>query len=284
MGCGASLSKDDAPNAATVEAYQDEATSPPASGADRQSGSYRARKQGTDISVSTAVPGSASSSTTAGSNSRGGSDDCLPGQLTSPKAMATPSSLQAADVDAAPDACIRLQKAREMLEAYNSFFEHIGIRKGWRTPPFSKEEVQIPFWAASEVVVNVRQWLDENSDGMVLRQLEGSSMNFLWGWAPGKCPVGSQAVFEEFFRGLVEATLSDGHGLVEGLDKATVDYYVSCHSLLANPGQLSFPERGASEEACTVAVAEAIPAEPKAPPAVSTTDLVVRPAGSGASA
>ncbi|CAE7735850.1 unnamed protein product, partial [Symbiodinium pilosum] len=32
--------------------------------------------------------------------------------------------------------------SHEICNAYNFFFEHIGIRKGWRTPPFKKEDVQ----------------------------------------------------------------------------------------------------------------------------------------------
>lgn len=126
------------------------------------------------------------------------------------------------------------QRAFEILGSYNAFFEHIGLRKGWRTAPFDRDEVQAPFLAAAEVVTLVRAKLDgEGSGGMVLRQLEGSSMNFLWGWSPDKRPGSSPAALEEFFRGLVFATLSDARGLVEGLRTETVEYYVSCHPLLA---------------------------------------------------
>merc|ERR1712107_22379 len=79
----------------------------------------------------------------------------------------------------------------EIFDAYNFFFEHIGLRKGWRTAPFRREDVQAPFWAAAEVVVDVRGWLDAQRGGteIVLRQVEGSAMNFLWGWNPDKPPV-----------------------------------------------------------------------------------------------
>lgn len=138
------------------------------------------------------------------------------------------------------------QKAGEILAAYNFFFEHIGIRKGWRQAPFGFEEVQAPFKAAAEVVVVVRARLDAERGGvLVLRQVEGSAMNFLWGWSPSRPPGISYKALADFFRGLVFATLSDGRGLVEGLDPMTVESYVCRHPLLA------------SEEALAAAAAEA---------------------------
>jgi len=121
--------------------------------------------------------------------------------------------------------------SHEILAAYNFFFEHIGIRKGWRTPPFKREDVQGPFMAAAEVVAVVRHRIDELGQGMVLRQLEGSSHDFLWGWSPEKAPNQAPHLMD-FFRGLVFATMSDANGLVEGLDDATLDYYVQSHPIL----------------------------------------------------
>eukprot|EP00931_Biecheleriopsis_adriatica_P054803 TRINITY_DN32284_c0_g2_i1.p1 TRINITY_DN32284_c0_g2~~TRINITY_DN32284_c0_g2_i1.p1 ORF type:complete len:365 (-),score=108.47 TRINITY_DN32284_c0_g2_i1:126-1220(-) len=146
--------------------------------------------------------------------------------------------------------------ACEILGAYNFFFEHIGIRKGWRTPPFKKEEVQGPFMASAEVVAVVRKRIDEQGGGMVLRQLEGSSHDFLWGWSPEKRPA--QAL-EEFFRGLVFATLSDAKGLVEGLDSATVDYYVRSHPILEQSSAVATAACAEKGEAA-VAVASDAPA------------------------
>lgn len=142
--------------------------------------------------------------------------------------------------------------SHEIFNGYSFFFEHIGIRKGWRTPPFKKEDVQAPFMASAEVVAVVRHRIDEQGNGMVLRQLEGSSHDWLWGWSPEKPP--HQAEFlPEFFRGLVFATLSDANGLVEGLDAATLDYYVQSHPILEGcpapvapaPAEHSAPEEGA---------------------------------------
>lgn len=125
-------------------------------------------------------------------------------------------------------------RSTEILAAYNCFFEHIGIRKGWRTAPFCREEVQVPFQSAAEVVTVVRAKLDEEKgSGVILRQLEGSAMDFFWGWNPERPPGGSAQARVDFFHGLVVATLSDGRGFVEGLDLVTVEYYVSCHPLMA---------------------------------------------------
>lgn len=127
----------------------------------------------------------------------------------------------------AHEASLRM-KAVEIAEAYNSFWGHIGLRKGWREAPFDYDEVQTPFFHAGYIVATIRAKLDEGRDGLVMRQLDGSAQNFLWGWSKNQSLASSQ-IFQDFVRGLVFATLSDGHGLVEGLDSATVEGYVSSY-------------------------------------------------------
>jgi len=152
------------------------------------------------------------------------------------------------------------QRASEILAAYNFFFEHIGLRKGWRTAPFRREEVQAPFQAAAEVVTIVRARLDEQKgEGVILRQLEGSAMNFLWGWSPECRPSSCGEALEKFFRGLVFATLSDGHGLVEGLDTETVEHYINRHPIIA-ACRASPKARGTGREAAD----EGLPLSPSA--------------------
>jgi len=124
------------------------------------------------------------------------------------------------------------ERVDEIFQSYNLFFEHIGIRKGWRTAPFEREQVQPLFYIAAEIVASIRTRLDkEGQKGIVLRQLEGSSMDFLWGWNPERCPCSSREVEKEFVRGLVLATLSDRHGPVEGLDTTSIDECLRCHEL-----------------------------------------------------
>jgi len=160
------------------------------------------------------------------------------------------------------------QRTSEILAAYNFFFEHIGLRKGWRKAPFQREEVQAPFKAAAEVVVVVRARLDAERGGvLVLRQVEGSAMNFLWGWSPSRPPGSSHKALEDFFRGLVFATLSDGRGLVEGLDSTTVESYVCRHPLLASREAVA----AAAAEVAATAGAEAV-AETEAATAAIDSD------------
>mmetsp|Transcript_25368 Transcript_25368/g.45971 ORF Transcript_25368/g.45971 Transcript_25368/m.45971 type:complete len:323 (+) Transcript_25368:121-1089(+) len=187
----------------------------------------------------------------------------LPGEIRTPQAaqapMETPTAWWSLHTD-------WIQKsASEILAAYNFFFEHIGIRKGWRTPPFKKEDVQGPFMASAEVVAVVRKRIDDEGRGMVLRQLEGSSHDFLWGWSPDK-PPNQGLGLREFFSGLVFATLSDAKGLVEGLDNATVEYYVNSHPILEG---VEMPPAKSEEP-----VAEAPKAEPKAEPVAEVPAVI----------
>jgi len=123
--------------------------------------------------------------------------------------------------------------ATSVMAGYNGFFDHIGIRKGWRVAPLQQEEVQRAFQISSEIVALLRADLDRaRGGGFIMRQLEGSAMDFLWGWPVGRQLV-TKEIFEEFMSGLVSATLSDGNGLVEGLDSRTVYQYMYSHPLLS---------------------------------------------------
>lgn len=123
--------------------------------------------------------------------------------------------------------------ATSVMAGYNGFFDHIGIRKGWRVAPLQQEEVQRAFQISSEIVALLRADLDRaRGGGFIMRQLEGSAMDFLWGWPVGRQLITNE-IFEEFMSGLVSATLSDGNGLVEGLDSRTVYQYMYSHPLLS---------------------------------------------------
>ncbi|CAE7226538.1 unnamed protein product, partial [Symbiodinium sp. CCMP2592] len=170
-----------------------------------------------------------------------------------------------------------------------------GSGSGWLLGAVKSESEQAPFMASAEVVAVVRRaptlfageerWGQGN--GMVLRQLEvqpvrnvlkpllklaqGSSHDWLWGWSPEKPP--HQAEFlPDFFRGLVFATLSDANGLVEGLDAATLDYYVQSHPILENcpapapaPGPAGEPKSTQEEGAGPATGAAEGASEPEKP-------------------
>merc|ERR1712007_14920 len=46
--------------------------------------------------------------------------------------------------------------ADEVVDAYESFFDHISFRKGWKQPPFSREDAANAFAAAARIVARVR--------------------------------------------------------------------------------------------------------------------------------
>jgi len=189
----------------------------------------------------------------------------LPGEIRTPMAAGAPAEQATAWWSLHTDWIQR--SAAEIMGSYNFFFEHIAIRKGWRTAPFKKEDVQVPFMASAEVVAVVRKRIDDEGRGMVLRQLEGSAMDFLWGWSPEK-PPNQGLGLREFFRGLVFATLSDAKGLVEGLDDATVEYYVNSHPILE--GVEEMPAKG--EAAAEAPKAAPGPAEEEAPAVIALGD------------
>lgn len=117
-----------------------------------------------------------------------------------------------------------------IFSSYNDFFNHIGIRKGWRVPPVAAEDVQNAFKIAAEVVALVRADRDEaRGGGFIMRQVGGSSADFLWQWPAGAPPEGDRRTLAGFVEGLVLATLSDAHGLLEGLDQQTVKLYARSH-------------------------------------------------------
>jgi len=158
------------------------------------------------------------------------------------------------------------RRSADILAAYNFFFEHIGLRKGWRVAPFGREEVQAPFRAAAEIVVVIRAKLDnERGSVVVLRQVEGSAMNFLWGWSPDQPPGSTRQATEDFLRGLVFATLSDGKGLVEGLDSETVESYVCCHPLFVKAAEAEATNAAHGEASIDAPIARKPVASPASP-------------------
>lgn len=221
-------------------------------GADGRTGSYRKNKAA--ASEPPAGASQAATSPTGGARPQGPRAEQVPAAHSSPSwevqefdkdeaaALAAGAVVQEAHQELTWDSCTWwgecaewiYRRSAEILAAYNFFFEHITLRKGWRVAPFKREDVQAPFRAAAEVVVVVRAKLDtERGEGvLVLRQVEGSSMDFLWGWSPSCSPASSCQATNDFLRGLVFATLSDGKGLVEGLDSETVEGYVCSHPLL----------------------------------------------------
>lgn len=62
----------------------------------------------------------------------------------------------------APNRTVMVKKVQQVLTAYLAFFDHIALRKGWRTVPFAAAEVQPLFGVAAQVVVLLRERIDED--------------------------------------------------------------------------------------------------------------------------
>jgi len=115
---------------------------------------------------------------------------------------------------------------------YQGFFNHISLRKGWRTVPFKQDDLKHIFQVAAEVVGLLRTRLDLLKKGLTLRQVDGSSHEVLWGLEKNPrvdLPGQDAAYVLSTIELLVVATLSDAHGLVEGLERPVVMQSVEAH-------------------------------------------------------
>lgn len=122
--------------------------------------------------------------------------------------------------------------ARAALQGYKDFFQHISLRKGWRTVPFTLSDLQDIFQVAAEVVGLMRTRLDGLGRGFTIRQVAGSSHELLWSLTknPRIDQPGQSAEYVlETLQQLVVSTFSDANGLVEGLDKKLIIQCVHAH-------------------------------------------------------
>lgn len=112
------------------------------------------------------------------------------------------------------------KEARLVVAAYNDFFEHISFRKGWKEPPFAREESQDAFSDAARLVARIRvEVLDRRDEGFKIRQVDGSARDWMHG-ATGDLLRHEKM---EFVSGLVHSTLMDANGYVEGLTREEVE-------------------------------------------------------------
>merc|ERR1712217_142736 len=121
-------------------------------------------------------------------------------------------------------------KANDVVESYESFFEHIAFRKGWKQPPFARDDVRPAFERAACIVARVRsEILDPRSTGITIRQVEGSARDWMHG-AESVQLLRSDS--DAFVRGLVHATFKDAKGYVENLEELQVDGFIQEFSRL----------------------------------------------------
>jgi hypothetical protein len=121
-------------------------------------------------------------------------------------------------------------KANAVVAAYNSFFDDLRFRKGWKQLPFSREEIATPFGIAARIVARARNEIDARDKGITLWQTGGSACD--WMHSPE-----SQMLLRDdtnkFIAGLVHATFRDASGYVKGLDKKQVDIFIERYRRLS---------------------------------------------------
>jgi len=121
-------------------------------------------------------------------------------------------------------------RAKDVIESYESFFDHIAFRKGWKQPPFAREEVRPAFQRAACIVARVRaEVLDSRNTGIKIRQVEGSARDWMHDAESVQLLRSSS---DAFVRGLVHATFKDANGYVEDLEEPQVDDFILLYSRL----------------------------------------------------
>jgi hypothetical protein len=125
----------------------------------------------------------------------------------------------------------RIKATAKLAKGYGEFFNHISLRKEWRTVPFALPDVQSFFSAAAAIVIGLRGELDAATPGVVkLRMLDGSAKEYLWGVESNPNPAEhTPAENQTFVSELVHATMKDANGYVEELTKERVDGAVATH-------------------------------------------------------
>merc|ERR1712008_433317 len=111
-----------------------------------------------------------------------------------------------------------------MGAAYQSFFDHISFRRGWKEPPFLADDSRIAFSAAASIVARVRLEVLDAPPGLKLRQVDGSARD--WMHSPNLATLLREDQ-TTFIKGLVHATFKDANGYVEDLTEGDVDRFIA---------------------------------------------------------
>jgi hypothetical protein len=109
----------------------------------------------------------------------------------------------------------RLKDTNALVNAYADFFNHISLRKGWKTVPFKLDDLKPLFWAAALIVVKLRADLDQAMPGFKMRMVDGSAREYMWSITDD--PAAGPESRTIFIREVVHATFKDNRGYVEGL-------------------------------------------------------------------
>jgi len=123
--------------------------------------------------------------------------------------------------------------------AYCAFFEDIRIRNGWQEIPFTKEDLAPIFRVCAEICSVLRARLDVKRIGISLRKLDGQAPEFLWTLKKNpnpQLPGQEKSYVRDCICGIVNHTMMDGNGYVEGIDEEITTNFIKVHPWVAQSG------------------------------------------------
>ena len=172
----------------------------------------------------------------------------------------------------------KFQKAAMVAKGYAQFFDHMLIRKQWRTVPFELADLESFFSSAAVIVAGLRGELDIASPGMKVRKVDGSADEFLWSVKANPNPKEHTAAENQaFVSALVHETMKDSNGYVEGLTEATVEAAIKTHGCRNWP----WVSLSASQLAVSLSTSQGSPVAPQATGLALSTSQTVAPQATG---
>merc|ERR1711865_476888 len=177
------------------------------------------------------------------------------GMQAAPAAAAAPAAVGAAPAKGPPDSLTGVPEAEVypvvlshqhytsavhgVYGAYCAFFEDIRIRNGWQEIPFTKEDLAPIFRVCAEICSVLRARLDVKRIGISLRKLDGQAPEFLWTLKKNpnpQLPGQEKTYVKEVICGIVNATMQDGNGYVEGIDEEVTTNFIKVHPWVSQSG------------------------------------------------
>jgi len=177
------------------------------------------------------------------------------GMQAAPAAAAAPAAVGAAPAKGPPDSLTGVPEAEVypvvlshqhytsavhgVYGAYCAFFEDIRIRNGWQEIPFTKEDLAPIFRVCAEICSVLRARLDVKRIGISLRKLDGQAPEFLWTLKKNpnpQLPGQEKSYVRDCICGIVNHTMMDGNGYVEGIDEEVTTNFIKVHPWVSQSG------------------------------------------------
>jgi hypothetical protein len=131
------------------------------------------------------------------------------------------------------------ERAALIADSYDDVFNHIAVRRGWRSLAFTRADVRHAFTVAAQVVALARAYIDRAAPSFRIRQVDGTAREELW-HVPAPPAVGNPngsggssserlAWERALVARLVHASMRDARGYVDGVDARFVDAFLHAH-------------------------------------------------------